>query len=269
MDLSSDFFRLARESQMGNFKSLPESAKNYIYLLVPGLYSNNFGCRHMRDNLEHLYQTRLDIRRININTSDTVEQNAETVKNYISREAVYAPNKKFVIIGHSKGGVDAGTAIAKYHLYGYIHAFILLQTPWYGTPVTEIQGSKIFHGVMSWFTKSKPECLSELSYSHRNWMLSKYPLDTSAVKTISCVSYINQDKSLFYFIPEFTIRTNYQILNDGVITPNDGIIPGTDYIIIPEVTHNQTVIAHCERSSTDQLSPGDYTYALIVLSLTT
>ena len=274
-DLTPNFERLVWKSRNGNFSDLPTSAKRFIYLLVPGLFCNNFGIKYMQDNIEHLQQLRLDVRKMDINTGGSVEENAEAIKDYIMRESRYHnkkdsnkkhSNKKFIIIGHSKGGVDAGTAIAKYNLYSYVEALIILQSPWKGTLIAD-GSAKYFTNVLSFVSKINKDAMRVLSHEERYKTLSNYPLDIHQVKTISFTSTIGDKKSLLYYIPDAIISRQYNTQSDGVLIPEDGIIPGSDYVHVDGLAHNESVILMGSRDDTNKLYPGDITYALIVLSL--
>lgn len=65
-----------------------------------------------------------------------VEKNAKVIKEHI--EELYASTgKKVVLLGHSKGGVDASAACSMYwpQLRDKVVGCILVQSPYAGTPI--------------------------------------------------------------------------------------------------------------------------------------
>lgn len=123
-DITADYNRIVFESMNHNFNSLPANAKDYVYLLVPGLFTNHYP-GYMNQNIEGLRSHGLDARKLQIDTGLGVDANAVTVRDEILTLA--KEGKKIILIGHSKGGVDAAAAIAKFNLYDHITAFIPVQ----------------------------------------------------------------------------------------------------------------------------------------------
>ena len=214
-DLSGNFQELANEAKNKIFISLPSDAHNYTYLLIPGLFANNYGNRYMQDNVEYIQKLGLDIRKIDIDTGATVEENSESIRNYILNE-----KRKLVIIGHSKGGVDVATAIAKYDLYEYVKCLIMLQVPWAGSQFAqevEYEGliTSFFNLTSNIFPMNK-NAIADLRYEERRKMIKKYKLDISRIKIISVYSLLENKKSLLY--PFYSLlKKKYDIESDGFV----------------------------------------------------
>lgn len=237
--------------------------RNYFYFLIPGLYYKRWGDAYMKDNIALLNRLGVSYKLININ-SDTVENNASFIRGYII-DHIRRDKRKLVIIGHSKGAVDAGTAIAKYNLYNYVHAFISIQAPWFGTPIVDEQEYsiiKIFNTIASLMDNGDKEALRDMGYQRRYNLIYKYPFNTSKTKTISFVSTIQSGSSLFYLIPDSLMRSKSNSYTDGVLRPVDGIIPGSDYIQIDGMSHNESVLSFGNNSS---INPYQLTHALLSL----
>jgi triacylglycerol lipase len=79
----------------------------------------------MNDNISHIKQMGLDVRKVAIDTDVGVAANAVVIRDVVL--GVAKEGKRCVVIGHSKGGVDATEAIAVYQLYEHIRAFIAVQ----------------------------------------------------------------------------------------------------------------------------------------------
>ena len=59
------------------------------------------------------------------------------------------------------------------------------------------------------------------------------------------------------------MRNKLNIITDGIVRPEDALIPGSDYIYINGLTHNESVLVF----NSTKIRPRDLTYALIVLSI--
>ena len=125
VDANEEFLRYLKEAQDGDISGLGPDFREYVYLLIAGLFTNHYP-QYMEANIAHLKRLSCDVRKVRINTDASVETNAETIRKEIEHTASFE-KKKMVIIGHSKGGVDAAAAIAKYDLYEHIHAFCAIQ----------------------------------------------------------------------------------------------------------------------------------------------
>lgn len=66
----------------------------------------------------------------------SVEKNAKELKEYIE-EIYWGSNKRVMLLGHSKGGVDAAAALSLYwsDLKDKVAGLALAQSPYGGTPI--------------------------------------------------------------------------------------------------------------------------------------
>lgn len=71
-----------------------------------------------------------------IHVQASVETNALEIKNYIE-ELYWGCGKRVMLLGHSKGGVDAAAAIAKYwsNLKEKVAGLVVVQSPYAGSPI--------------------------------------------------------------------------------------------------------------------------------------
>lgn len=268
MNLTHLFKSLTNESRNGNFHNLPKNIYNFKYVLVPGLFTNNYGDKYMEDNIYHLRSLQLDVEKLKIDTGASVETNAITIRNYILGQK---GDKKIVIIGHSKGGVDAATAIAKYDLYEHVKAIILLQSPWLGTPIAEEVETNPFISTMinvaTYIFNADKKAVLDLKYTERKKIILKYPLDIQKIKIICLSSTIENKTSLLFAMIEY-LKMKYREQNDGIVCEKDALISGCDYIKLKDVDHFECVFLLGGRNIFNhQIYPGDIMYALIVLAL--
>ena len=66
----------------------------------------------------------------------SVEKNAREIKEYIE-ELCWGSNKKVLLLGHSKGGIDAAAALSLYwpDLKDKVAGLVLAQSPYGGSPI--------------------------------------------------------------------------------------------------------------------------------------
>jgi len=267
-NLTFIFETLCQESRNNNYINFPKNAKKYTYFLIPGLFTNNYGSKYMEDNISHLQKLGLNVQKLWINTGSNIETNSEVIRDSIIKEG---KNNKIVIIGHSKGGVDAATAIAKYKLYEYIQALVLVQSPWLGTPIAEEAETNPFISTMiniaAYIFNADKKAVLDLKYGEREKLIQKYHLDVNKIKIICLSSTIEKKSSLLLPMIGY-LNVKYGLKNDGIVCEKDSIIPGSDFIKLKELDHFETVFLLGGRNFfNSQIYPGDIMYALVVLSL--
>jgi len=66
----------------------------------------------------------------------SVEKNAREIKEYIE-ELCWGSNKRVLLLGHSKGGIDAAAALSLYwpELKDKVAGLVLAQSPYGGSPI--------------------------------------------------------------------------------------------------------------------------------------
>ncbi|XP_010688288.2 uncharacterized protein LOC104902270 isoform X1 [Beta vulgaris subsp. vulgaris] len=111
---------------------LPDS---FVYLLIPGLFSNH-GPLYFVATKRFFSKMGLACHIAKIHSEASVEHNAWVLKNYIE-ELYWGSGKRVMLLGHSKGGVDAAAALSKYwpDLQGKVAGLALVQSPYGGTPI--------------------------------------------------------------------------------------------------------------------------------------
>ncbi|KAK9697625.1 hypothetical protein RND81_08G049400 [Saponaria officinalis] len=112
--------------------TLPDS---FVYLLIPGLLSNH-GPLYFVATKRFFSKMGLVCHIAKIHSEASVEHNAWVLKHYIE-ELYWGCGKRVMLLGHSKGGVDAAAALSKYwkDLRGKVGGLALVQSPYGGTPI--------------------------------------------------------------------------------------------------------------------------------------
>lgn len=162
---------------------LPNS---YVYLLVPGLFSNH-GPLYFVDTKKYFSKLGLTCHIAKIHSEASVETNALELKNYIE-ELYWGCGKHVMLLGHSKGGVDAAAAIAKYwsYLKDKVAGLVVVQSPYGGSPIAsdilregqiaDVETRRVMELLICKVIKGDIRSLEDLTYDKRREFLAKHPL---------------------------------------------------------------------------------------------
>ncbi|KAM0935561.1 putative GPI inositol-deacylase PGAP1, alpha/Beta hydrolase [Dioscorea sansibarensis] len=175
--------------------------KSFVYLLVPGLFSN-LGPPNFAGTQAYFQGLGLDCEIAKINSEAGVIANAKTIKTWI--ELLYnRSRKKVVILGHSKGGLDAAAALSIYwhKLEDKVAGLVLAQCPYAGNPIASdilrpglfkhVNAKKeVMEIVMSGILKGDLRAIEDLTYKNRREFLASNPLP----KQLPVVSFHTQTK---------------------------------------------------------------------------
>ncbi|KAK3025786.1 hypothetical protein RJ639_041942, partial [Escallonia herrerae] len=106
-----------------------------VYLLVPGLFSNH-GPLYFVNTKTSFSKLGLACHIAKIHSEASVEKNAREIKDYIE-EIYWGSRKRVLLLGHSKGGVDAAAALSMYwtDLKDKVAGLALVQSPYGGSPI--------------------------------------------------------------------------------------------------------------------------------------
>uniref|UniRef100_M1CG96 Triacylglycerol lipase n=1 Tax=Solanum tuberosum TaxID=4113 RepID=M1CG96_SOLTU len=106
-----------------------------VYLLVPGLFSNH-GPLYFVNTKTSFSKMGLTCHIAKIHSEACVEKNAREIKDYIE-EIYWGSRKRVLLLGHSKGGVDAAAALSMYwtDLKDKVGGLVLAQSPYGGSPI--------------------------------------------------------------------------------------------------------------------------------------
>ncbi|MQM19058.1 hypothetical protein Taro_052059 [Colocasia esculenta] len=123
-----------------------------------------------------------------IHSEASVEKNAREIKDYIE-EIYWGANKRVLLLGHSKGGVDAAAALSLYWsaLKDKVAGLVLAQSPYGGSPIASdilregqlgdyVNLRKIMEFLICKVLKGDLQALEDLTYERRKEFLGKHPL---------------------------------------------------------------------------------------------
>ncbi|KAJ7287928.1 hypothetical protein O6H91_Y314600 [Diphasiastrum complanatum] len=181
-DGTDRFFRLLQRINDGAH-TLPDSL---VYVLVPGLFSNH-GPLYFVDTKKYFSRLGLNCCIARIHSEASVETNAVELKQHIE-ELYWGTNKRVMLLGHSKGGVDAAAAIAMFwpDIKDKVAGLVLVQCPYGGSPIAadilregqlaDIETRRIMEILICRIIKGDLRALEDLTYDKRREFLAKYSL---------------------------------------------------------------------------------------------
>ncbi|CAO2841889.1 unnamed protein product [Amaranthus hypochondriacus] len=162
---------------------LPDS---FVYLLIPGLFSNH-GPLYFVSTKRFFSKMGLACHIAKIHSEASVEHNAWELKHYIE-ELYWGSGKRVMLLGHSKGGVDAAAALSKYwkDLQGKVAGLALVQSPYGGTPIAsdvlregqiaDKEARRVMELIICKFIKGDFRALEDLTYEKRKEFVLSHKL---------------------------------------------------------------------------------------------
>lgn len=163
--------------------NLPNS---FVYLLIPGLFSNH-GPLYFVGTKRFFSKMGLACHIAKIHSEASVEHNAWELKQYIE-ELYWGSGKRVMLLGHSKGGVDAAAALSIYSsdLKNKVAGLALVQSPYAGTPIAsdilregqiaDKETRRIMELLICKIIKGDIRALEDLTYDKRREFISKHQL---------------------------------------------------------------------------------------------
>ncbi|KAL6848960.1 hypothetical protein ACP4OV_021543 [Aristida adscensionis] len=187
----------------GRFKEFLHDVRNgvhhlpdtLVYLFVPGLFSNHSPL-YFVNTKRFFSKMGLTCHVAKIHSEASVEKNAWELKQYIE-ELYWGSGKQVLLLGHSKGGVDAAAAISLYwsQLKGKVAGLALVQSPYGGTPVAsdilregqiaDKETRRIMELIICRIIKGDMRALEDLTYAKRKDFIFKHRLPVDELPIIS------------------------------------------------------------------------------------
>ncbi|PKA45717.1 hypothetical protein AXF42_Ash011058 [Apostasia shenzhenica] len=191
------------EDRTGRFMELLNDIRNgvhclpnsLVYLLIPGLFSN-LSSLYFVNTKKFFSKMGLACHIAKIHSEASVEKNAWELKLYIE-EIYWGSGKKVLLLGHSKGGVDAAAALSIYwpELKGKVAGLALVQCPYGGSPIAadilregqiaDKEARRIMEFIICKIIKGDMKALDDLTYEKRKDFISKHRLPSDEIPLIS------------------------------------------------------------------------------------
>ncbi|XP_073291312.1 uncharacterized protein [Primulina huaijiensis] len=158
-----------------------------VYLLVPGLFSNH-GPLYFVNTKTSFSKMGLTCHIAKIHSEASVDKSAKEIKDYIE-ELYWGSKKRVLLLGHSKGGVDAAASLSMYwdELKDKVAGLALAQSPYGGSPIASdilregqlgdyFNVRKLMEILICKVIKGDMQALEDLTYERRKNFLREYHL---------------------------------------------------------------------------------------------
>ncbi|XP_047334438.1 uncharacterized protein LOC124938107 [Impatiens glandulifera] len=182
-DGTGRFMEIVDDIRHGLHK-LPNSM---IYLLIPGLFSNH-GPLYFVNTKTYFSKLGLTCHIAKIHSEASVEKNAIEIKECIE-EIYWGSGKPVLLLGHSKGGIDAAAALSMYwtDLKDKVAGLAISQSPYGGSPIASdilregqlgdyVNIRKMMEILICKVMKGDIQALEDLTYEKRKEFLRKHHL---------------------------------------------------------------------------------------------
>jgi pimeloyl-ACP methyl ester carboxylesterase len=220
LNQTAGFKAIQKTVRDGAAGALPPEAAAVRYLLVPG-FSWRALPGYFGPNLERLAALGLDAKRVDTNAFGRVADNARLI-----REEIAGSDKPVVLIGHSRGGLEALEALRQDPALGAkVRAVVTLQSPWGGTPAALLAPRSLLPHSHLLSEENLPPSLPE-------GVLLRSVATSLGARTLA--------KPLA-FIAAGLMRLVAGKESDGVVPTDAAIVPGAVYARLEHVGHWDTV----------------------------
>ncbi|MBI3297621.1 MAG: hypothetical protein HYZ75_05625 [Elusimicrobia bacterium] len=254
LDRTASLLSGYQQVREGTAQPLPEAAGRYRYLMARGfLWEDLPG--YMQPYLVRLRELGLDVELVDTDPAGTVETNGAALA-----AAIAASPKPVILIGHSKGALDfLGALRDNPGLQEKVAALLALQSPYYGTPVSDHilwrapleEWQRRYARLFNQAYQSAPlflrRPLEQISRRER----AEAPLTPPALRPGLRV---------------FSVVTSRPPhASDGVVSPEQGVIPGAFYAALDGMDHVDTILGRrvAGAAGRDPASAGDFAESLV------
>ncbi|XP_072967356.1 uncharacterized protein [Typha angustifolia] len=168
---------------------------NLVYLFIPGLFSNHSPL-YFVNTKRFFSKMGLTCHIAKIHSEASVEKNAWELKQYIE-ELYWGSGKRVLLLGHSKGGIDAAAALSIYwsDLKEKVAGLAFVQSPYGGSPIAsdilregqiaDTEARRIMEFIICKLIKGDMRALDDLTYEKRKDFIAKHKLPAEQIPLIS------------------------------------------------------------------------------------
>ena len=247
---------------------IPTTIKDdYILLFMPGLFTGLYSSivGYFSQNIKPFHdQGILSLIIEEAHTFSSIYDNAVKIKKKIENllQKEQNKNKKIIFIGHSKGGVDCISTLSIYpELLDSIAGCICIQSPYAGCYFAKnLVHCKAIYGI---------EAMGDLNYEIRKNFLQQHPfhVKTCGFPVICVVSEMLRPSG--FLSSNIKELLEFNINSDGLIIPDDAIIPDSTVVKLKNIDHAFPVFSRFRLSAhlTNDYNPASLTTSAFRLLL--
>lgn len=221
--------------------ALPALSKEYRVLIVPGFMSSCFADSPAFNEglpvLREKYGLNVEYFQVPNDGSDT---NAKLIADYL-KEKSKGDARKWILVGYSKGTPDLQETLARYpELRPMTAAFISVAGASGGSNIADAIPGMVDKYMNQY--KLKPTCQGDmavgfksLSKMVRGQFLANYP--NPFVPTYSIIAASDKNNTSKALMQTWMLLLTYDPLQDGQLTRQDAIVPGSTYLGVAKGDH--------------------------------
>ena len=227
-----------------------EKLQDFHFVFIRGLFTKWYGAAYFRDNLEIMEKFGCSCEMLPIDSDMDCDTNAEVICDYLKKRAEDEPDKKLVVVSHSKGAVDMLHALAMLKpkhtdAIQMIRLWITLQGP--------VGGSALAHDVFQlpttnaiatrFITKmlgGDANAVLDLTYEKRKaWWVEKGGVALyEDIPTVLCLGTTldSNARSTLKTAIRYT-HQRHQQSSDGLVAARDAVLPNANFVVIHGMDH--------------------------------
>jgi pimeloyl-ACP methyl ester carboxylesterase len=234
--------------------------------MVKGLLGDElFG--YLEGNQLRLERRGLEVRDVPIDTEASLADNIEVVREALEDAAFFG--KSVVLVGHSKGALEAMGALSLYpRLRPLVRAMVSIQAPYGGSPVahdltTTPELGRMVSIAMPLLFYGVSRSVEDLSYPARMEFVRRHPYPVG-VPTVALATWRYSRRSLLWPVARY-MRERYGLNSDGLVAAVDAEVPGSRLVRLDDMDHAEAALVGLPGFVNHH--PGDITEALVALAL--
>ncbi len=266
-DITPRFRRVLHRVREGE-RVLPDEAPRHLYLLVKGMLGDELP-GYLEDNLARLEKRGLETREVAVDTEGRLVDNVAVVRDAIENAAHFG--RTVVLVGHSKGGVEALSTLALHSgLRRHVRAVVSMQAPFGGSVIAndlvttpalrrllDVAFPSLFQGTAA--------SVDDLSYTRRMEFVRQHPHPRD-VPTVALATSRLSRRSLMRPLCAY-VNERYGWGCDGLVTALDAEVPGSRVVRLDDMDHAEAALTGLPGFA--NYFPGDLTETLVSLALST
>ena len=224
-----------------------------VFLLVPGLLTKWYPL-YMKHLLADFKRLGLCVQFSRVDTDQPVRVNAARLRHEVlelaqdaprgidGRDAPRGTRRRVMLLGHSKGAVDAAAALSLFpELIDFVAGVVSLQGPHGGSAIahdlsnTQVQKSVVL-GALEKLLRGCRHAVLDLSFEARQDFLRHHPYPLHRVPTLCVATCDRAPSSLLRPLIEY-VAVRYGEDCDGLVCQGDAILPHCPRVVLEDMDH--------------------------------
>ncbi len=213
--------------------------KEYRVLVVPGFMSSCFAESPAFDegirSLRKQYGVTAELLQVG---NDAAEVNAKEIAKYVN-ESWKTDQRKWILVGYSKGTPDIQEALAREGIADKVAAFVSVAGASGGSPIADAMPGQADRWIQQFKFKTCRGDMSSgfksLSKAARQAFLASFP--NPMVPTYSVVAASSKENTSKALLQTWMLMNSFDPIHDGQLTRQDAIVPGSKYLGVAKGDH--------------------------------